>query len=65
MLMSKEIKNSTFTIVKRNSNFLIEKNNKFLKTPDGNLISIPYKRYNPGKEQADVSTLLDGLSQLC
>ena len=44
MLMSKEIKNSTFTIVKRNSNFLIEKNNKFLKTPGGNLISIPYKK---------------------
>lgn len=42
--MSKEIKNGAFTIVKRNSNFLIEKNNKFLKTPDGNLISIPYKK---------------------
>ena len=39
-----EIKNGTFTIVKRNSNFLIEKNNKFLKTPSGNLISIPYKK---------------------
>ena len=44
MLMSKEIKNGTFAIVKRNSNFLIERNNKFLKTPDGNLISIPYKK---------------------
>ena len=44
MLISKEIKNGTFTIVKRNSNFLIERNNKFLKTPDGNLISIPYKK---------------------
>ena len=42
--MSKEIKNGTFAIVKRNSNFLIERNNKFLKTPDGNLISIPYKK---------------------
>ena len=42
--MSKEIKNGVFKIVKRNSNFLIEKNKQFLKTPEDNLISIPYKK---------------------
>ena len=42
--MSKEVKKFTAKIIKKENNFLIKKNNEIFKTPEGNLLSSPYRK---------------------